>query len=421
MASSLRALKDHYTKGLEKVQAKTWAEPLGKTLAISGKSVKGMGDFVPGASIIGGALTFGSTLLNPEPSMQDLQRELKEIKITLEKGSQSSGITRALQKEQKEIQEKIANPVGEMARKEKSVLGVSEEANNELKAFLRNSDLAELEEIFSRSGVTLEDVLEMDDHEMKTVGIGAYKIRKALHKAVREHQQPNTDSVDFSQQRESAPTVRSFSSSEPHSVIPKTANKAPNFGTKSACGVPVAKDPWGTPSPSVNFGPETAHWALVAKDLLGTPYPSVNFGPKNAHRASVGKDLWGTPSPSVNFSPETACGTSVAKDLWGTPSPSVNFVPETARGASVAKGTPCPSVNFVVKSEQKQNQTAANHGIGMHQMKIYPGYLPTATHLVNDTTLPSRWIPGYPPSTQAYVNPVTKLPIHTTQPGYPYV
>ena len=51
----------------QKVQKKPWAEPLGKTLAITGEIIDGL-DFIPGAGIIAGALSFGSGLLSPEAS-----------------------------------------------------------------------------------------------------------------------------------------------------------------------------------------------------------------------------------------------------------------------------------------------------------------------------------------------------------------
>jgi gas vesicle protein len=117
MAAALKAARSamgHVSEGLEKVRAKPWAQPLGKALEVSGKIVGGVGDFVPGAGIIGGALSFGATLLNPEPSLKDLQKDLKDIKKSIEEGAQGKAIIKALQKEQKDIEAKIANPAGEI-------------------------------------------------------------------------------------------------------------------------------------------------------------------------------------------------------------------------------------------------------------------------------------------------------------------
>ena len=62
------------------MKAKPWAEPLGKALRISGKIAGAVEGLVPGANILGGALSFGATLLKPEPSLEDLQHELREVR-----------------------------------------------------------------------------------------------------------------------------------------------------------------------------------------------------------------------------------------------------------------------------------------------------------------------------------------------------
>ena len=100
-------------EGLEKVRAKPWASPLGKALEVSSKVVGAVEGFVPGANIIGGALSFGATLLNPPTSMEDLQKELRDIKATLE-GTSSRAGKLALEKVQLELEERIANPIGEV-------------------------------------------------------------------------------------------------------------------------------------------------------------------------------------------------------------------------------------------------------------------------------------------------------------------
>ena len=76
--------KEHVEEGLEKVKAKPWAEPLGKALRISGKIAGAVEGFAPRANIIGGALLFGATLLNPEPSLEDLQHELREVRNSIQ-------------------------------------------------------------------------------------------------------------------------------------------------------------------------------------------------------------------------------------------------------------------------------------------------------------------------------------------------
>ena len=74
-----KAAKDHVNGSLEKVRERPWAIQLGKALETSSKVVGAVEDFVPGAKLIGGALSFGATLLNPENAMEDLQKEFIQI------------------------------------------------------------------------------------------------------------------------------------------------------------------------------------------------------------------------------------------------------------------------------------------------------------------------------------------------------
>ena len=63
-------------KNLRKVQEKPWAEPLGTALKVTGKIVE---TCVPGAGLIGGALSFGASLLNPEPTLEDIRAQKIEM------------------------------------------------------------------------------------------------------------------------------------------------------------------------------------------------------------------------------------------------------------------------------------------------------------------------------------------------------
>ena len=112
-AAKVKKAKDHVEEGLEKVRAKPWATPLGKALQVSGKIVGAVDGFVPGAKYLGGALSFGATLLYPEPTPQELQEQLRDIKATIE-GTSNKFVVQALEKAQLELEEKIANPVGEI-------------------------------------------------------------------------------------------------------------------------------------------------------------------------------------------------------------------------------------------------------------------------------------------------------------------
>ena len=111
--------KNYVDEGLEKVREKPWASPLGKALKGTAKIVDTVGPF-PGAGFISGALSFGATLLNPEPTLEDLQKELREIKATIE-GTSSQSLVQLLEKHQRDLEEKIAHPVGEIRLEYKEV------------------------------------------------------------------------------------------------------------------------------------------------------------------------------------------------------------------------------------------------------------------------------------------------------------
>ena len=57
------------------MRGQTWSEPLGKACSVTGLIVQGLGNFVPGLGIVGGALSLGGTLLNPKATMNDVRRE----------------------------------------------------------------------------------------------------------------------------------------------------------------------------------------------------------------------------------------------------------------------------------------------------------------------------------------------------------
>ena len=105
--NKVKSLHGHVKESLKKVQEKPWAEPLGEALEVSAKIVEGLGNFVPGANMIGGALSFGATLLNPQPTLKDLQQQLSEIKKDLESPTLGAVAVRLLEKEKKDILEAI--------------------------------------------------------------------------------------------------------------------------------------------------------------------------------------------------------------------------------------------------------------------------------------------------------------------------
>ena len=161
-------------EGLEKVRAKPWASPLGKALEVSSKVVGAVEGFVPGANIIGGALSFGATLLNPPTSMEDLQKELRDIKATLE-GTSSRAGKLALEKVQLELEERIANPIGEV----KTEIG---EVTAEMKRVfveIGKSHKTISDEISGVKDVTNKTFLVVVDHRFKVTG--SIKLEYANH------------------------------------------------------------------------------------------------------------------------------------------------------------------------------------------------------------------------------------------------
>ena len=65
---------------INKVKSKSWTERIGIALKFTATIVDGLSTFIPGASIIGGALTLGSTLLNPEEEENEIQEDLDQIR-----------------------------------------------------------------------------------------------------------------------------------------------------------------------------------------------------------------------------------------------------------------------------------------------------------------------------------------------------
>ena len=66
-------------EGLDTVRSKQWAEPVGTALGVTASLCNGLGDFVPGLGIIGGAINIGSKILNPAPSLADIKRTEQEV------------------------------------------------------------------------------------------------------------------------------------------------------------------------------------------------------------------------------------------------------------------------------------------------------------------------------------------------------
>ena len=194
MASSLlrsgvakaKKAKDHVEEGLEKVRAKPWAEPLGKALEVSGKIVGAVDGFVPGAKYVGGALSFGATLLNPQPTPQELQKELKEIKASIE-GMTNQRAVRALEKELLELEEKIANPVGEIKVEFEEVRADLKRIFNEVGDSSRNmtEEMSKMRDLISQTfNVVVDNRFKVSSNLLQLV-LTVSILRMALRRLMR--------------------------------------------------------------------------------------------------------------------------------------------------------------------------------------------------------------------------------------------
>ena len=158
-------------EGLEKVRSKPWAEPLGKALQVSGKIVGTVEGFVPGVNIIGGALSFGATLLNPEPTIEDLQKELRDIKEDISR-STSQAAVRALENEKRDLENKIAHPpeeikkeFGEVKIAIKSILKEVEHSNDGM-----TEEMTGMKDLIGRTFKMVQDI--------------RYKVRLVIHQEI---------------------------------------------------------------------------------------------------------------------------------------------------------------------------------------------------------------------------------------------
>ena len=80
-------------------------------------------------------------------------------------------------------------PVKPILRETKSELGpelLEQQEKVKLKQFLERNNLQELLTIFMKEGVTLDDLLEITDEEMKVLGIKSFGVRKRLSRVIRE-------------------------------------------------------------------------------------------------------------------------------------------------------------------------------------------------------------------------------------------
>ena len=129
---------------LDKIRAKKWAEPMGQVLGVTAQVVDCVGNFVPGVGMIGAALKLGADLLNPEPSIQDLENGLKEIRKDLGNNRQLSARARKLlEKEKSELENTLANIITSQSEIRTDMIEVKNDVQSGFKAIA--SDLKSIE------------------------------------------------------------------------------------------------------------------------------------------------------------------------------------------------------------------------------------------------------------------------------------
>ena len=83
--AAIDAIKSRAEETMTTIQSHRMAGPLGKAMYVTGEIVKELGDFIPGAGIIGGALTIGAALLRPRlSSVSPEQQAIMRSRIDVE-------------------------------------------------------------------------------------------------------------------------------------------------------------------------------------------------------------------------------------------------------------------------------------------------------------------------------------------------
>eukprot|EP00092_Neocalanus_flemingeri_P025111 GFUD01027228.1.p1 GENE.GFUD01027228.1~~GFUD01027228.1.p1 ORF type:complete len:752 (+),score=153.06 GFUD01027228.1:200-2455(+) len=112
MTEKIKQTCSYVSESLDKVRSTEWAEPVACVLKVTGTIVQGLGNFVPGLGILGGAFILGTKLLNPQPKLSDLRKTEKSLKLDIEKfksKSVSSFEIDSLSKDLDNVQNSITN------------------------------------------------------------------------------------------------------------------------------------------------------------------------------------------------------------------------------------------------------------------------------------------------------------------------
>ena len=69
------------SESLDMVRASEWSEPVATALKVTGNILSGIGHFVPGVGIVGGAFKIGSDILNPKVNSTTVNQNQNYVTI----------------------------------------------------------------------------------------------------------------------------------------------------------------------------------------------------------------------------------------------------------------------------------------------------------------------------------------------------
>ena len=153
--------------------ASEWKTSLGKALVECQKIANDYEKFAPGSQVLKEAIAFGSLLLNPDSSLENLQRERKKLNSNLEKITLSSEnqklkaverLTKRLKAKISDLDLKIANPPEEISSD-------FEKINTEVEEI--KSEIMEGNESIEQEIAPIKDVITKTIHSVSDQG---YKV-----------------------------------------------------------------------------------------------------------------------------------------------------------------------------------------------------------------------------------------------------
>ena len=161
------------SESLDKIRSSEWSAPVACALNVTGNIVVGLGSFVPGIGILGGALKLGANVLNPQPKLSDLRKHEKSLRGDLDKLRSKSVSPFAIEHLSKDLQtvqdsiENFSNTQSELVEDFKRLkLDVSDQfkvISAEMKSL--ENDIKDLKDIVTATFELIVDVRYKDGIE----------------------------------------------------------------------------------------------------------------------------------------------------------------------------------------------------------------------------------------------------------------